>query len=95
MSGCSSFPVKVNPGTVVPQFGAMPDGRHICPTCRALFRTLPVAKRHFESVHLGVKFTCEICSNEHKRKDELKNHLMKKHAMKNDTAKVIADRACN
>ena len=80
-------------GSVIAQFGKTAQGRPICPTCRADFQDLQKAKRHFESVHSGIFYTCEICSSELKRKDKLKEHLMKKHAMKSDTAKLLADRA--
>ncbi len=58
-------------GSVIPEFGKMPNGRVICPICRADFRGLPEAKRHFDHQHVGVTFPCEICGAELKRKDKL------------------------
>ena len=78
-------------GSSIPQFGTMPDGRSICPKCHAYFQTLRSAKRHYQSVHSGIVFTCEICSKEHNRKDRLKEHLINKHAIKHETVKLLAD----
>ena len=71
----------------------MPDGRPICPICHATFSDIAKAKRHFESKHSGIVFKCEICSAEMNRKDVLKGHLMKKHAMSPETARLLSENA--
>ena len=81
-------------GKVTPTFGTMPDGRIICPVCTTMLKDMSTAKRHYQSSHGGVVFVCELCKAELKRKDKLKEHLMKKHELSSDTAKVITDRSC-
>ena len=80
-------------GSITPTFGTAPDGKKICPICKATLRDTNKAKRHFDSTNLGIVFVCEICRWESNRKDRIKEHLMKKHALASDTAKVIADRS--
>ena len=69
------------------------DGRFECPVCSKLFRGRSSVKRHVESMHSGKLFTCEICSLKVSRKDNLQLHLMSKHELERDTAKLFCEMA--
>ena len=69
------------------------DGRFECPVCSKLFRGRSSVKRHLESMHSGKLFTCEICGLKVSRKDNLQLHLMSKHELERDTAKLFCEMA--
>ena len=79
-------------GSVIPQFGTMPDGRPICPVCHMTFAVMAVAKRHFQAKHSGVVYTCDICGCNFSRKDTFKLHLTSKHSIPADAAKLMTDK---
>jgi len=82
-----------NIGSVIPQFGTMPDGRPICPICHMTFSVLSAAKNHFQSKHTGASFKCTTCQKEFNRKDILKRHLISTHQLDSDVAKLMAEKA--
>ena len=89
------MPVTTHPGSLLPQFGKMSDGRPICPVCKADFCDITRARRHFQSKHLGIVVRCEISGCDQRRKDALRDHLVKKHSLSADTARTISNNANN
>ena len=79
--------------TDFPEFVRMVGGAISCPACTIHFKDIWKAKRHFESIHTELICVCEFCGTELKRKDKMKNHLMKKHHLESYEAKMIADRS--
>ena len=55
------------------------DGRAQCPECDATVHSTSVFKKHYESVHLKLKETCEHCGKEYS-KHLLKLHILRKHS---------------
>ena len=55
------------------------DGRAQCPDCDAIVHSPSVFKKHYESVHLKLKETCEHCGKEYS-KYLLKLHIQRKHS---------------
>ena len=69
------------------------DGGIICPTCGKKFSDSYKANRHFFSIHSGIVYVCEICGGEHKRKDKLKYHLIKRHSVGKTKARAMTETA--
>ena len=55
------------------------DGRAQCPQCDTLVSSATVFVKHYESVHLKLKETCEHCGKEYS-KHHLKLHIERKHS---------------
>lgn len=55
------------------------QGEVSCDLCGARFCRVTVMKRHKMSVHLHVRYVCQICGQYYTRKHKLLNHLAEKH----------------
>ena len=86
--------MKVNPATMQQSpaltqagsmgsavFGRDTNGNFKCPFpgCAKAFSNQTAGKRHFESNHSGIEFTCKMCVKSFKRKDVLKRHAVQVH----------------
>ena len=50
-----------------------------CPHCETTFRNGWVLKRHIESKHQDLNFHCTLCEKVYKRRDKLREHMLKEH----------------
>ena len=55
------------------------NGKAQCPECEAIVHSPSAFKKHYESVHLKLKETCEHCGKEYS-KHLLKLHILRKHS---------------
>lgn len=55
------------------------QGEVSCDLCGARFCRVTVMKRHKMSVHMHVRFVCQICGQYYTRKHKLLSHLAEKH----------------
>ena len=56
-----------------------------CPECNKTFKTPSVMRRHYDALHKGVLFPCNLCEYKGTQKTHLKNHIKAKHSVGNDT----------
>ena len=56
-----------------------------CPHCDTTFRSGWVLKRHIESKHQDLNFHCALCEKVYKRRDKLREHMLKEHSASKDS----------
>lgn len=52
---------------------------HSCNVCSTVFRQKAHLKRHYQSLHLGIKFECKLCGKKLSEKSHLKTHIQNVH----------------
>ena len=55
------------------------DGKILCEVCNIHFKTWSIAKGHFKTAHLGIRFPCTYCDYKATTTHSLKLHIQAKH----------------
>ena len=61
----------------------------VCPDCKKSFTSYQSMKTHYESLHIGIFYSCKICDHKATQKTHLKNHIKSKHIAKQVASSYI------
>ena len=62
---------------------------HKCELCGSVFGNVFWLKRHIESLHEGIRFFCDFCSEHFRRKDNLNVHINRVHKEQKKNHKCV------